>query len=71
MKSRKNKIRNLRITEIINLKHNMIEIIGERGLRFFGHLKRMGSDRIPKMVLEWNVDGTKGRESLGISECME
>ena len=21
------------------------------------------------MTLEWNVDGTKGRESLGISEC--
>ena len=25
----------------------------ERGLRWYGYLKRIGSDRLPKMKLDW------------------
>ena len=36
----------------------------ERWLRCFGHLKRMGSDRIPKIILKWNVEGRRKKEKL-------
>ena len=30
-------------------------LIAERRLKLFGHFKRMGSDRIQKMAMEWNA----------------
>ena len=39
---------------------NVLEVI-ERKLRWFGHIKRMGEDRIPKMILEWNAEGRRRR----------
>ena len=48
-KSRKEKIGNMGIREIINVQHN-IDVIEERLLRWFGHLKRMGSKRILEII---------------------
>ena len=47
-KSRKIKIRNLKIKEIMNIQHNIIVVVQERRLKWFGHLKRMGIPRIQK-----------------------
>ena len=44
--------------EIAYVKHNIIEIIEERRLKCFGHLKRMRSNRIPN-ILEWNAEGRR------------
>ena len=43
------------------IQHNTFEVIEERRLRWLGHL-RMGSDRIPKMILKWNVEGRRKTE---------
>ena len=49
----------LTITEIINVQHNVIGVIEESQLRYFGHLKGMGSDKIPKMTLDWNAESKR------------
>ena len=38
---------------------NVHEVIEELKLRWFGHIPRMGEDRIPKMILEWNAEGRR------------
>ena len=47
MKSTKYKFRKFKITEILNVQHNIIEVIEERRLRWCHHLKRIRSYRIP------------------------
>ena len=47
-KSRNEKIMNLNIKDNFNVQHNIIEIIVKRILRWFGHLKRVENDGIPK-----------------------
>ena len=54
-------IRNQRIREIMKLDKNILDVIEERKLRMFGHVTTMGEDRIPKMILEWNVEGRRRR----------
>jgi hypothetical protein len=41
----------------------MLEVIEEKRLRWFGHVKRMSGNRLPLKVLEWEPEGTrrKGR----------
>ena len=58
-KSRKDKTRNLKIREIMNVQQSIIEVIDERQLRCFGHFNRKESDITPKMILEWNIVGSK------------
>ena len=57
-KSIKEKIRILKIREIINAQHN-IELIEERLLRCFGNLKMIGHGRIPRTALHWNAENTR------------
>jgi hypothetical protein len=42
---------------------NILEVIEEKRLRWFGHVKRMPGNRLPRKILEWERDGTlrKGR----------
>ena len=40
---------------------NILEVIEERKLRWFGHVTRMGEDRIPKMIQEWNSEREEGK----------
>ena len=60
-KSRMDKIRNQRIRELMEVDRNILEVIEERKMRWFGHVERMGEDRIPKMILEWNAEGRRRR----------
>ena len=48
---KKEKIRSLKIREIMNIQQNIMEVIEERRLKWFGHLERMGSNTIPKITL--------------------
>ena len=38
-----------------------LEVNYERKVTWFGHVKRMGEDRIPKMILECNAAGRRRR----------
>ena len=53
-----------KIKEIIrNVGHNIIKIIEERGLKRFE--PRMRSNRVLKIILEWNSEGRKRKGNLG------
>jgi hypothetical protein len=62
-KSRKEKVRNGTIREIMDVGKNILEIIEEKRLRWSGHVKRMPGNRLPLNILEWEPEGTrrKGR----------
>ena len=40
---------------------NVLEIIEEKRLRWYGHLKRMPENRIPWKILNWTAEGRKGK----------
>jgi hypothetical protein len=55
-KSRKEIVRNVTIREVMEVRKNILEVIEEKRLRWFGHVKRM-----PLKVLEWEPEGTRRR----------
>jgi hypothetical protein len=61
-KSRKEKVRNVTIREIMEVGKNILEVTEEKRLRWFGHLKRMPGNRLPRNILEWEAEGTRRRE---------
>jgi hypothetical protein len=52
-KSRKEKVRNVTIREVMEVGKNILEVIEEKRLRWFGHVKRMPGNRLLLKVLEW------------------
>jgi hypothetical protein len=60
-KSRKEKVRNVTIGEIMEVGKNILEVIEERRLRWFGHVKRMPGNRLRLKILEWEPEGTRRR----------
>jgi hypothetical protein len=60
-KSRKEKVRNVTIIEVMEVRKNILEEIEEKRLRWFGHVKRMPGNRLPLKVLEWEPEGTRSR----------
>jgi hypothetical protein len=66
-KSRLERIKNEHIKEIMGVKEKLdiIDIIERKRLQWYGHVKRMQEERIPKLIMEWkkkrtskkNVDG--------------
>jgi hypothetical protein len=60
-KSRKEKVRNGTITAIIEVRKNILEVIEEKRLRWFGHAKRMPGNRLSRKILEWEPEGTRRR----------
>jgi hypothetical protein len=60
-KSRKEKVRNVTIREIMEVRKNILEVIEEKRLRWFGHVKRMTGNRLQLKVLEWEPEGTRRR----------
>jgi hypothetical protein len=60
-KSRKEKFRNVTIREIMEVGKNILELIEEKRLRWFGYVKRMPGNRLPLKVLEWEPEGTRRR----------
>jgi hypothetical protein len=57
-KSRKVKVRNVTIRAIMEAGKNILEVIEEKRLRWFGHVKR---NRLPRKILEWEPEGTRRR----------
>jgi hypothetical protein len=60
-KSRKEKVRNVTIREIMNVGKKILEVTEEKRLRWFGHVKRMPGNILPLKVLEWEPEGTRRR----------
>jgi hypothetical protein len=60
-KSRKEKVRNVTIREVMEVRKNMLEVIEEKRLRWFEHVERMPGNRLPLKVLEWEPEGTRRR----------
>jgi hypothetical protein len=54
-KSRLEKIKNENIKKIMGVKGkpDIIDIIERKRLQWYGHVKRMPEERIPKLILEW------------------
>jgi hypothetical protein len=49
------KIKNENIKEIMGVKGkpDIIDIIEKKRLQWYGHVKSMSEERIPKLILEW------------------
>jgi len=54
-KSRMERIKNEHIKEIMGVKGkpDIIDIIEKKRLQWYGHVKRMPEERIPKLIVEW------------------
>jgi hypothetical protein len=60
-KSRNDKVRNVSITEVMEVRKNILEVIEENPLQWFGHVKRMPGNRLPLKILEWEPEGKRRR----------
>ena len=49
------RIKNEHIKEIVGVKGkpDIIDIIEKKRLQWYGHVKRMPEERIPKLIMEW------------------
>jgi hypothetical protein len=61
-KSRKEKVRNITIREVMEVRKNVLEVTEEKRLRWFVNVKRMPGNRLPLKILEWEPEGTRRRE---------
>ena len=54
-KSRMERTKNERIKEIMGVKGqpDIIDIIEKKRLQWYGHVKRIREDRIPKLIMKW------------------
>jgi hypothetical protein len=54
-KSRMERIKNEHIKETMGVKGkaDITDIIQKKRLQWYGHVKRMPEDRIPKLIMEW------------------
>jgi hypothetical protein len=41
---------------------NILEVTDEKRLRWFGHVKRMPVNRLPRKILEWELEGSEEGE---------
>jgi hypothetical protein len=57
------KIKNENIKEIMGVKGkpDIIDIIEKKTLQWYGYVKRMSEDRIPKLILEWAPEERRKR----------
>jgi hypothetical protein len=60
-KSRKGKVRNGTIRTNMEVGNNILEVTEEKRLRWFGNVKRMPGNRLPRKILEWEPEGTRRR----------
>ena len=54
-KSRRERIKNEHMKEIMGVKgkQDIMDIIQKKRLQWYGHVKRMPEERIPKLIMEW------------------
>jgi len=54
-KSRMERIKNEHIKEIMRVKGkpDIIDIIEQKRLQWYGHIKRIPEERIPKLIMDW------------------
>jgi len=54
-KSRMERVKNEDIKEIMGVKRkpDIIDIIEKKSLQWYGHVKRMPGERIPKLIMDW------------------
>ena len=54
-KSRMERIKNEHITEIMGVKEkpDIMDLIERKRLQWYGHVKRMQEERLPKLIMEW------------------
>jgi len=71
-KSRMERIRNEHIKEIKGLKEkpDIVDIIERKRLRWYGHVKRMQDERLPKLIMEW-VPGERRKRGRPRKTWME
>jgi uncharacterized protein YbcI len=64
-KSRLERMKNEHIKEITGVKEkpDIIDIIGKKRLHWFGHVKRMQEERLPKLIMEW-IPGKEEKEDV-------
>jgi hypothetical protein len=60
-KSRKEKVRNVTIREVMEVRKNILEVTEEKRLRWFGHVRRMPGNRLPLKIVEWEPEGKRRR----------
>jgi hypothetical protein len=60
-KSRKEKVRNVTIRAIMKEGKKILEVIEEKRIRWFGHVKRMPGNRLPLKILDREPEGTRRR----------
>jgi hypothetical protein len=63
-KSRLERIKNEHIKEIMSVKGKpgIIDIIERKMLQWYGHVKRMQEERLPKLIMEWIPGERRKRE---------
>ena len=60
-RSRREKIRNEETREELGAEETIVEKIRKRRLRWFGHVRRMGGERLPNAALHGHVSGERSR----------
>mgnify|MGYP000580765113 CR=1 FL=1 len=75
-KSRRDKIKNVEIKQIMNVEKDIVEVINGKRLQRYGHILKMNDGKLPKEVMRWTPEGTnrKGRPNEnwmeGMRRCM-
>jgi hypothetical protein len=58
---RKERIRNVTISQYIGIKETIIKEIEQNQLTWYGHVQRMAEGRLPKIELKWISKGKRAR----------
>ncbi|XP_044760889.1 uncharacterized protein LOC123318344 [Coccinella septempunctata] len=59
--SRRDRVRNERVREIMGSKHTITDDIKTKQLIWYGHVQRMPDNRLPKQILTWTPRGRRRR----------
>ena len=59
--SRRERIRNERVREIMGVEKDIVHDIRSKQLVWYGHVRRMADDRLPKQVFDWVPPGRRRR----------
>lgn len=57
--SRRDRITNERVREIMGVTHTIVDDIRTKQLSWYGHVRRMPENRIPRQILEWQPRGRR------------